>query len=264
MRAQLRGLTLAYDDHPGPRPAVVLLHGFPLDRTLWHHQVAALAGQYRLIVPDLRGHGASEAVPGVATMDDFADDLAALLDHLGVDQVVLGGLSMGGYIAFAFWRRYRARVLGLVLVDTRAQADTEEGRRGREEIARLAEEQGAAAVAERNLPKLLAPATYRERPELVAEVRRMIAATPPAGIAAASRGMAERPDSLPTLATITVPVLVIVGAEDQLTPPADAELMAQRLPQAELVVVPGAGHLAPLEQPERVTSALRAWLERLR
>ncbi|MFQ5778371.1 MAG: alpha/beta fold hydrolase, partial [Terriglobia bacterium] len=192
----------------------------------------------------------------------LAADIRGLLDALGLKRVVLGGLSMGGYAAFAFYRLYAERVATLILADTRAQSDTEEGRQGRYELAELAEKAGSAAVAERMLPKLLAPSTRERQPAVVTAVREMILSTPPAGIARALRGMAVRPDSTELLPTIKCPTLVLVGQEDTLTPPAVAAAMAKKIPGAQLEVIPDAGHLVNLEQPIAFASAMHDFLAR--
>ena len=262
MWANINGINIYYEDK-GQREAVLLVHGFPLNRTIWMPQVRALVPRYRVILADLRGHGRSDAPPGPYPMDLYADDLAALLDHLQVPRVVLGGLSMGGYIAFAFYRKYAPRVRALILADTRAGADTPEGRARREAGARLAEQEGAAAVAAQMLPNLLSPHTRARRPALVARVQSMMVRTKPVGIVGAQRGMAQRPDSLPLLPTIAVPVLILVGEDDALTPPAEAERMAAAIPGARLVRISQAGHLPTLENARAVNRALRDFLAAL-
>jgi pimeloyl-ACP methyl ester carboxylesterase len=250
--ANINGVELAYRDEGRGRP-LLLIHAFPLSGKMWERQVAALSGSYRLIVPDLRGFGASPPVPGTASLDQYADDLAGLLTHLGLEHVSVAGLSMGGYIAFALLRRHRAQVDALVLADTRPQPDTEEGQRAREDNARLAEQQGAGAIATQMLPKLLSSSAPEQ---LRAEVRGIIEANDRAGIAAALRAMAARPDSTPLLASIAVPTLILVGAEDGLTPPSDARAMHAAIPGSRLVELPGAGHLANMEAPEAFNAAV--------
>jgi pimeloyl-ACP methyl ester carboxylesterase len=256
--ANINGVQLAYRDEGNGQP-LLLIHAFPLSGAMWDKQVAAIAGDYRVIVPDLRGFGGSQIVPGDAGMDQYADDLAGLLDQLGLEPqpVVVCGLSMGGYIAFAFLRRHRERVSALILADTRAQPDTAEGKQGREQNARLVEEQGPRAIADQMLPKLLSA----KAPEpLRAEVRRMIEANDRAGLAAALRAMAARPDSAALLPTIAVPTLVIVGAEDGLTPPSDAQAMHAAISGSRLIQIPGAGHLANLEAPDQFNQAVQEFL----
>jgi pimeloyl-ACP methyl ester carboxylesterase len=254
--ANVNGVQLAYRDEGHGRP-LLLIHAFPLSGAMWGRQIAALSGSYRLIVPDLRGFGASPPVPGTSSLDQYADDLVGLLDQLGLDHVAVAGLSMGGYITFALLRRHPARVDALILADTRPQPDTEEGRRGREENARLAEQRGAGAIADQMLPKLL---SSNAPEQLRAEVRGIIEANDPAGIAAALRAMAARPDSTPQLATIAVPTLIVVGSEDGLTPPSDARAMHSAIAGSELVELPGAGHLANLEAAEAFNTAVDSLL----
>ncbi|HYP54028.1 MAG TPA: alpha/beta hydrolase, partial [Pyrinomonadaceae bacterium] len=217
--ARVRGIQTAYDDYEGRGPAVVLLHGFPFNRSRWREQAAALAGDYRVITPDLRGHGETAVTDEPATMEEMADDLAALLDELKIERAVIGGLSMGGYVTLAFCRKYAGRVAALVLADTRATPDNEDGRRTREETARRALAEGMGPIADAMTPKLLAPATLEHRPETVARVREMILGTEPRGAAAALRGMALRRDQTDLLPSLRVPALVVVGSEDSLTPP---------------------------------------------
>jgi pimeloyl-ACP methyl ester carboxylesterase len=217
-RLMVHGVNLAVEVH-GDGPAVLFVHGFPLDRTMWRAQVDFLRG-CRRIAPDLRGMGQSDAPDLGYSMNIYAADLAGLLDALGIEDVVLCGLSMGGYIAFEFLRHWRSRVRGLVLVDTRAGADNAEARRARDTSAASARDGGPAAIAETMLPKLLAPSTLAEQPDTVERVRQMILRTPVAGIIGALAAMRDRPDSeslLPTLGDI--PTLVVVGEADTVTPP---------------------------------------------
>lgn len=263
MKKTVGGIELAWDD-TGQGLPVVLLHAFPVNRRMWAAQREALAPRYRVITPDFRGHGESGLADEDSTMERLADDVCGLLDELKLERVALGGLSMGGYVAFAFLGRYADRVGALILADTRAGADTEDGRKARYENAALAEQEGAGAIAERLLPKLLAATTPARQPEVVRAVREMILSTPPAGIARALRGMAARPDSTPLLGAIRVPALILVGEEDTLTPPAESEAMAKAIPGAALVRIAGAGHLSNLEQPAAFTRALEDFLSRLR
>jgi 3-oxoadipate enol-lactonase len=258
-RVPVHGVELALDDR-GSGPAILFLHAYPLDGTLWRHQAGAFSG-WRTLIPDLRGLGRSDAPDLGYSMATYADDLAGLLDAISVDEVVLAGLSMGGYVAFEFLRRHRPRVRALVLADTRAQADSAEGRKGREAAMAAAREGGAPLIADQMLPRLLGPTAHESLRE---SVRSMMASAPVAGILGALAAMRDRPDStslLPSLAGL--PTLVVVGAEDQLTPPKDAEAIAKAIPGARLAVIPHAGHLAPLEQPEAFNEHLRALLARL-
>jgi pimeloyl-ACP methyl ester carboxylesterase len=246
----------------GDGPALLLLHAFPLGLFMWEAQAEALAATHRVIRFDARGFGASEPGAGPLTMERIADDGAALLDHLGIETASVGGCSMGGYAALAFVRRHPHRLAGLVLQDTRAGADTEDGKAGRAALAAKVVAEGAAVAVSAFLPKLLGETTKREQEPLVARLRERILATSPQAIADALRGLAARADSRPTLAEVRVPTLVLVGAEDVLTPPAESEAMAAAIPGARLEIVPRAGHLANLEQPGAVNAALRGFLAR--
>jgi pimeloyl-ACP methyl ester carboxylesterase len=258
-RLAVNGVNLAVEVR-GDGPAVLFIHGYPFDHTIWTHQVAALEGWCR-IAPDLRGMGQSDAPDLGYSMETYAADLANLLDLLGAREVVLVGLSMGGYIAFEFLRRWRERVRALVLVDTRAEADTPEARMARETAAASARDQGAAAIAEAMLPKVLGGSTLRSAPATVERMRTMMAATPVPGIVGALGAMRDRPDSTPLLATLAgLPTLVLVGDEDEVTPPAQARLMAETIPGASLVVIRSAGHVPPLERPAETTDAIVAFL----
>lgn len=259
--ARLRGIEMAFDD-TGRGAPVVLLHGFPFNRTMWRGQVEALSATHRVIAPDLRGMGETSAPSAeAATMAEMAEDVSALLDELGVRQrVVLGALSMGGYVALAFCRKFPHRVRALVLADTRAQADDEEGKRKREETARRALSEGMTAVADAMLPKLLAPATREQDPALVERVREMILKTKPVGAAAALRGMARRPDQTDFLQRILAPALILVGSEDQITPPDDSEVLRREIRGSRLEVLDGAAHLSNLERPAEFNRALETFL----
>ena len=251
-------------DDIGSGPAVLLLHGYPFNRSMWSEQVAALKGDYRVITPDLRGLGESGALKdSITTIDAMAEDLAALLDELEIERIVLGGLSMGGYVAFAFSRRFAQRVRALVLADTRPQADTEEGKRGRKEQAQRVLKDGMESIADGFLEKVLTPATLSERPEIKKRVREMILTTKPEGAAAALRAMAARRDQTDFLPEITAPTLIIVGSEDKLTPRADAEQMHREIRGSRLEVIEGAAHLSNLERPVEFNRALKSFLDTL-
>ena len=254
--ARVRGIEVAYDDAGGGE-ALVLLHGFPFDRSMWGGQSEVLSARWRVITPDLRGFGETPLGDGgTATMDEMAEDLAALLDALNVGRAVLGGLSMGGYVAFEFFRRFPRRVRALVLADTRPQADTDEGRRTREENARKVLRDGIRPLADSMLPKLLSASTLEGGPDVVERVRSMMLAVRPEGAAAALRGMAARRDQTELLPRIDVPTLILVGAEDAITPPSDAEAMAAKIKGARLVRVEGAAHLSNVERPGEFNRAL--------
>lgn len=250
--AQINGTTISYRDE-GAGPPVVLVHAFPLSAAMWDAQLAALAPRRRVIAPDTRGLGLSALGEAPVTMDTYADDIAALLDHLGVERAALVGLSMGGYIAFAMLRRHAARVSALVLANTRAAADTPEGRAVREQSALAAETHGPAPVAETNLKRVLSDGASDE---VRAAVREMIMSNSGAGIAAAQRAMAARPDSTPLLPAIAVPTLVIGAGRDGVIPLEETRAMRAAIPGARLLELPEAGHLSNLEAPAAFSAAL--------
>ncbi|MER6125024.1 alpha/beta hydrolase [Streptomyces sp. NPDC001795] len=253
---------LAYEDKGTrtDRLPLVLVHGHPFDRTMWAPQLTEFARTRRVIAPDLRGYGASPVVRGVTPLSVFADDIATLLDDLGVDRFVLAGLSMGGQIVMECCARFPERIAGLVLADTFPAAETEEGRQGRYAMADRLLGEGMRGYADEVLYRMVAP--YADA-EVAAHVHRMMTATSPEGAAAALRGRAERPDYRDLLTRVTVPALVVVGEDDTFTPVADAEAMHAALPDATLHVVTGAAHLPNLERPEEFNKALARFLERL-
>ncbi len=261
--APVNGTSLHYRDagtSRSARDAVVLLHAFPLHSGMWARQIAALQARHRVIAPDVRGMGRSSVPPEVLSMDVIAEDLRALLAHLRVERAAVVGLSMGGYASFELHRRIPGLFRGLVLCDTKAAADTEEAAAGREKFARAAIEKGLGWVADEMIPKLLRPSP---EPAVVKEVRHLVGGATPAGVAACQRGMARRPDSTPTLATLTCPVLFIVGEHDGATPPAEAEKMAAAVKGARLVKIPAAGHLSNLENPAAFDEALTGFVDAL-
>jgi pimeloyl-ACP methyl ester carboxylesterase len=228
---------------------------------MWAGQVERLSATHRVLAPDLRGFGQSTVTEGCVTMQQFARDLAAMLDALGIaEPVTLGGLSMGGYVAFQFWQEFSSRLAALILCDTRANADSAQGAADRRAAADRVVREGPAALAEGMLPKLFSPATRETRPSLIDAVRSTMLGNPRQGIAAAARGMAERPDMTARLAEIRCPVLVVVGAEDTISPPADMRAMAAAIPGCRVAEIPQAGHMAPLEQPDAVNRAIEEFL----
>jgi 3-oxoadipate enol-lactonase len=242
---------------------VVLLHAFPVNADMWRPQLAHVPEGTRLIAPDLRGFspGSPPAAAGPPlTVDDMAADVAALLDHLEIDNAVIGGLSMGGYITFALFRGAAERFSGVILADTRSQADTPEGREARRRMIDLVHSGGAPAVADQMLPKLLSASTDPDFPETESYVRRMIESSPPEALVDAITAMMERPDSSAELPRISCPALVLVGEDDAVTPVADAEAMQQRIVRSRLVVLPGAGHLSNLQAPAAFSLALADFL----
>ena len=262
VRYDVGEVTLGVDVR-GDGPALLLVHGFPLDRTIWKHQVATLSG-WRRIAPDLRGLGSSEAPAEGYSMATYADDMVRLLDRLRISKAVVAGLSMGGYIVFEMLRRYRERIAGLILCDTKADADTPEGKSAREDNIKLVESRGAAALAERMVPMLLGRTTQQTQPQLVQEVREMVTAAPVAGLVGALAAMKDRPDSTELLATIDVPTLVVVGQEDEITPPPVARRLKDAIPSASLTAIAGAGHVVPLEAPTATSRVLAEFLEAVR
>jgi len=257
-RITVNGVSLALEDQ-GEGIPVLFIHGYPLNRSIWQDQVNDIRG-FRRIAPDLRGLGDSDAPDLGYSMATYAADLSSLLDSLGTRRVVLCGLSMGGYIAFELLRRHRERVVGLVLISTRAEADSAEGRKARDQAAGVARERGAEAIAESMLPRLLSPVSQQDQ-ALVHRVRTMIAGAPVPGIVGALTAMRDRPDSSGLLGSLSgLPTLVLAGESDQLIPLDDVTRMHDAIPGSVLKVIPGAGHLAPMEQPTVVTQALQEFL----
>ena len=262
MQTQVNGITIAYSDRGTGLP-IVFLHAFPLNRTMWAQQEDALSSQFRVITIDLRGHGESDAPLWHYTLEQAADDVYELLDQLAIQQALFVGLSMGGYILFAFYRKYAARVKGLILADTRAQADTAEGKEGRFQMAQTAYKKGPAAIADIMIPKLFSPATIQTRPDLVQLVRAMIENNQISGIVGDLVSISERPDSVPLLPQITCPTQIIVGELDQATPPSESRLMSNQIPYAHLAIIPNAAHLANLEQPGAFNHIVATFATRL-
>ena len=258
MIARTDGAEVFYDDvgHGAP---LVFLHAFPLDRTMWAGQTSALAGEHRCLSIDLRGFGESAATPPFS-MDRYADDVAAVLDAARVDRATVIGLSLGGYVALAVWRRHQGRVRSLVLADTRARADSPDARDRRKELIELARTDGAEAVAERQSAGLLGKTTRERRPDIVSTVRGIMARARVDGIVGALEAMLARPDSTRTLATITVPTLVLAGEEDAVTPAKEARAMHHAIAGSRLEILPGAGHLSNVERPASFNAVLNEFL----
>jgi pimeloyl-ACP methyl ester carboxylesterase len=251
---------IAYEVLGSGRP-VVLLHAFPAHHALWLPAAQALATRYRVILPDLRGHGESDVGEGPATMEKHAADLARILDHAEVARAPFAGVSIGGYVLFEFWRRYRDRVAALILCNTKAQPDALEARAARLQSTADVLERGTEPFIESMLPKLMGKTTHAARPDLVDGARQMMLKMSPQDIAMVQLGMAERPDSQPTLKAITVPTLVVTGDEDTLTGIPEAELMRQNILGAQMKVVPRAGHFSVWEQPEEAGKLVRQFLD---
>jgi 3-oxoadipate enol-lactonase len=248
----------------GEGEVIVFIHGFPYNSAMWGPQLAALPAGWRGIAVDLRGFGASaEGSEPVYGMDLFAGDVVALLDHLGAGRAVVCGLSMGGYIAFEVWRLFPQRVRALVLADTRAGADSADARKARERLARKVEAEGTAPVVDAMLPKLVSTTTRYTKPGVVQQIKAMMQETPATTMARTLRGMGARADSEPLLRTITVPVLIVVGAEDAITGKGQSEFLARGIRGAQMETIDEAGHVPPLEHPAEFNRVLSAFLTRL-
>jgi Predicted hydrolases or acyltransferases (alpha/beta hydrolase superfamily) len=258
---QIDDVRLAYDD-VGSGPELLLVHGYPFNRSLWAEQVDALSKTFRLITPDLRGFGESEISEGVSTMNRMAQDVAHLMNALEISSAIVGGLSMGGYVVFAFYKQFATRVRGLVLANTRAQADTEEAKQVRTQQAEQIMASGMAGVTDAMLPKLLTPETVSKRPEVVKRIRDMMLKTKPAGAAAALRAMAAREDQTALLPQVSVPTLILVGREDPITPLQDSENMHKKIAGSRLVVIENASHVSNIEQSAIFNAELSSFLHR--
>src|ERR1700735_1378555 len=245
----------------GEGPPVVLLHPFPANHEFWLPVARALATRYRVILPDLRGHGDSGLGEGPATMAKHASDIAFVMDDADIGRAPLIGVSIGGYALFEFWRRNRGRVAALGLCNTKAPADSPEARAGRLQAANDVLERGTEPFFESMIPRLLGKTTREARPDLVLGALRMMRKMSPEDVAQVQRGMAERPDSVETLKTINVPTLLVTGEEDILAGPADAELMRRNIRGSQMNVIPKVGHYSPWEQPEEVGKLLRQFLD---
>jgi 3-oxoadipate enol-lactonase len=247
----------------GDGPAVVLLHPFPVHHEFWLPMVEALSSRYRLILPDLRGHGESEVGEGPATMPKHAADIAKVMDDADVGRAPMIGVSIGGYVLFEFWRKYRGRVAALVLSNTKAPADSTEARAGRLQAAADALERGTEPAFESMIPKLLGKSTRESRPDLVDGAVRMMRTMSPDDLAKIQRGMAERADSVDTLKTINVPTLLVTGDEDIMTGINETELMHRNFSGSQLRVIPKAGHYAAWEQPAQFGLLVRQFFDGL-
>ena len=242
---------------------MVLLHAFPLDSEMWISQIQAFAGRFRVLAPDVPGFGASPESADL-TIDRIATSVRGLLDALKIgDQIVLGGLSMGGYAALAFSRLFPERLRAMILADTKADPDDEAARAGRDKMIELVQKEGTRPVVEQLLPKLLGACTQREKPEVVQRVREIASRQTPAGVASALKALRDRPDARPSLAKIAVPTLVIVGEEDVVTPPAKATELRAGIANSKLVTIPKVGHLTNLEDNDAFNSAVAAFLNDL-
>lgn len=248
----------------GSGPPLLLVHGFPLDHSMWRQQIAHFKATHRVIAPDLRGFGKSSLTPGKVTMQQFADDLAAILPAIGENQpVVLCGLSMGGYIAWQFVEHHRSKLAALIVCDTKAAPDTPEAKKTRLEAADRLEREGTSFLAETMLPKLFGQQLLDSPLEYVQETSAVILRTDPRACAAAQRGMADRVDCRPQLGRINLPTLVLCGEKDVISPPKEMREIAAAIPSARYVEIPGASHMAPLEMPQPVNAAIEDFLRPL-
>lgn len=260
MKYTRQGVSLEYDDIGNGVP-LLLIHGFPMDRTLWRAQIAGLWQHYRVIAPDLRGFGQSSETTGEAiSMDQYAADLKALLDSLNVKQAIIGGLSMGGYVALAFYAQYPERTSGLILANTRATPDSADGKQARLTNAQKIEESGPAFLVEAMAPQMLGPTA---RSETVITVRSLLARQRAPGMTSALRGMAARPDRTSLLRFATIPALIITGSADELIPPAESEAMHNLIPDSTLVNIPEAGHLSNIDKADLFNNAVRSFLNKV-
>lgn len=259
MKTLIDGINIAYTDSGHGHP-LVFIHAFPLSQEMWKPQITVFEQLYRVITLDLRGHGESDTQLWNFTLDDYAKDVYKLLSHLDIHHATFIGLSMGGYTLLAFYRLFPDMVKALALADTRAQADSREGKAGRLAMAQTAYAEGPTAIADMMIPKLLTATTIENRKNLVEEVRAMILNAHTAGIITDLMAMAARPDSTALLSQISCPTLVIVGEDDVATPPTESQYIAERIPHAELVAIANAGHLSNYEQPEAFNQALKSFL----
>jgi pimeloyl-ACP methyl ester carboxylesterase len=246
-----------YTRDVGGGTPLILLHAFPLSSAMWLAQREGLATRFRVITPDMRGFGGSALGTDEPSVDAMADDVAALLDDRGIDRAIIGGLSMGGYVTLAFCRRHPDRVLGAILADTKATADAEPAREARIHVAERLEAEGNVNVLlDDLLPRLVGPTTMRQRALIYGRVRGLVQSSPPPAAAWAQRAMAARPDSVSALKDFHSPTLILHGAEDTIITEADARTMADALPNAELIMIPGSGHLTAVEQPQLFNDAV--------
>ena len=261
MLALLNTIEIGYDEGGSGFP-ILFIHGFPHDRSLWAPQLHGLPLHARCVAADLRGFGESGAQPPYS-MDQYADDLAGLLDVLHIDKAVFCGLSMGGYVAFAMWRRHASRVRGLILASTRAGADSEEARGKRRSLMEVAREQGSSAVADSMITGMLGKTTRARRPEIMNSVHRMMASSPVDGVIGALQALMDRPDSTPTLPSIDVPVLIVAGDEDAIIPVSEGQSMHAAIRGSTLEIITGAGHLTNLERPAAFNHVVSEFLAKL-
>jgi len=263
MQVEINNFSMAYEENGSGLP-LVMIHGYPLNRKIWIAQLEGLSDIARVIAPDLRGHGESQATSGPYWMDLLAEDIKQFLDALRVPRpFVLCGLSMGGYVAMAYYRQYSPELAGLVFAATRAQADSAAGKKNRDEAAAKAQQEGVPAVVESMLPKLLSPKTVQNNQELVDRLRDIMQQTSLEAMLGDLMGMRERPDSSLTLREISLPALIVYGEDDQVIDRGEVESMHEALINSQLVVIPEAGHLLNMEQPQQFNQAVRDYLKGL-
>lgn len=263
MNVILTDFSMSYTD-AGQGTPLVFVHGYPLNRQMWQPQIEGLSGHARILAPDLRGHGDSQIVPGGYSMDLFAADLDSFLEALNIqEKIVLCGLSMGGYVAFAFFRKHAHRLRGLVLTATRAAPDSPQARLGRDQSIRTAVEQGVEPIFESMAPKMLSEKTVSGQPLMLETAKSIMRRTPLETVINDLEALKARPDSIPTLAQINIPTLIVHGADDQIVPLQEAKEMNDRIAHSRLIVVPAAGHLLNLEQPEIFNRSVQEFLAEL-
>jgi 3-oxoadipate enol-lactonase len=259
----LNGVKIHYRERGEQNSNVlVLLHGFPLDSRMWNAPMEALSNRWRMIAPDFRGFGESGGT-GPFTIEQLADDVHALVERLRPGKIVLAGLSMGGYVALAHVRKYQATLRGLILLDTKAEADTPEGKAGRDKMIAMVKEKGNKPIADAMLTKLIPEEAVKNRPQLVRELRQMMESTRPETIAHALAAMRDRPDQTEVLGRIVVPTLLIVGEKDGITPPDVMGTMQKKIPRSQMKVITSSGHMSPMEQPGQVNAAMEQFLAML-
>jgi pimeloyl-ACP methyl ester carboxylesterase len=258
--ATINGLAMHWTEQGTGRP-LVLMHGFPFDSRMWRAQLDALGDKCRVIAPDFRGFGKSENA-GPFSIEQLADDVHALVQYLSLTQVALGGLSMGGYVALAYAKKYPATLSALLLIDTKAEGDGPEARENRDRMIAIAREKGTRPIADAMLGKLIPEESAKARPQLVRELREMMESQTAQTVAHALAAMRDRPDQTAMLASVAVPTLVVVGEKDAVTPVDVAKSMGEKIPRAELRVIPGAGHMSPVEQSEVVNREVKEFLKK--
>ena len=264
MKVKLNGITMNYTERGLPQGLpVVFIHGFPFSHSMWEPQMKALPNNIRAVTYDVRGHGESDVADSIYTIELFVDDLIALLDHLSIERAVLCGLSMGGYIALRAFERHAERFKALILCNTRTEADTNEGKVKRSASIRTVKAEGVAAFADGFVKAVFAEKTFQANPSAVEMIRALIKRNSPLGICGTLIALAARTDTTAVLPSIRIPTLILVGAEDKLTPPSASESMRDRIAKSEMHVIPNAAHMSNLENPEEFNAHLIHFLKRM-